>query len=517
MRFCTRVRWHLTIAAAFLASCVNPGWAGGAMAGDTAPATGANATNVGHLGAAQGDNSVAVGVLSQAIGANTTAVGNLAAASGDNSVAVGALSRAAGANATAVGNLSAATGDNSTAFGVLGAASGANATAFGNLSIAAGANSSAVGTLSVARGANATAVGNQSFANGVNSTALGTQSLAGGDDSVAFGDLSMAHGAGSSAIGNGAMAFGANSIAIGSNSIADAPNVVSFGSPGAERRLVNLAPGVLPTDGATYGQLMTLANSINARFAALDQEAVKAPASVSTARARVSAGFEAIRAERPGGIGSMFAGVTGSFGSLATPIKTNQFRAGGARTLPERRAISPRTNPIRTTAAIAPAPQGSAAPIRANVVQVATRPVAQAAPLLVSAVAAPGSGAAQGASATAGPSGGSGSDTVSMSQLQGVAGGLQAQISGLQSQINDNLRESRAGVALAMASSGLQYDSRPGKASLAAAFGHYKGQSGLAVGLGYAVNSRWRINAAFTGTTEVSDYGVVAGSSWTLN
>jgi autotransporter adhesin len=68
-----------------------------------------------------------------------------------------------------------------------------------------------------------------------------------------------------------------------------------------------------------------------------------------------------------------------------------------------------------------------------------------------------------------------------------------------------------------MASSGLQYDSRPGKASLAAAFGHYKGQSGLAVGLGYAVNSRWRINAAFTGTTEVSDYGVVAGSSWTLN
>jgi hypothetical protein len=41
-----------------------------------------------------------------------------------------------------------------------------------------------------------------------------------------------------------------------------------------------------------------------------------------------------------------------------------------------------------------------------------------------------------------------------------------------------------------MASSGLQHDTRPGKASLAAAFGYYKGQSGLAVGLGYAVTSR---------------------------
>jgi hypothetical protein len=34
------------------------------------------------------------------------------------------------------------------------------------------------------------------------------------------------------------------------------------------------------------------------------------------------------------------------------------------------------------------------------------------------------------------------------------------------------------------------YDLRPGKASLAAAFGNYKGLLGLAVGLGYAVSDR---------------------------
>jgi hypothetical protein len=31
------------------------------------------------------------------------------------------------------------------------------------------------------------------------------------------------------------------------------------------------------------------------------------------------------------------------------------------------------------------------------------------------------------------------------------------------------------------------------------------------------VTARLRINAAFTGTPEVNDYGAVAGSSWTLD
>jgi trimeric autotransporter adhesin len=70
------------------------------------------------------------------------------------------------------------------------------------------------------------------------------------------------------------------------------------------------------------------------------------------------------------------------------------------------------------------------------------------------------------------------------------------QIAGIQTQVDDNRREARAGTALALATSGLHFDPRPGKASLAAAFGNYKGMSGLAVGLGYAVSDRWRFNAA---------------------
>ena len=46
-----------------------------------------------------------------------------------------------------------------------------------------------------------------------------------------------------------------SSVAIGAGSVASAPNTVSFGSPGAERRLTNIAPGISPTDAATWGQV----------------------------------------------------------------------------------------------------------------------------------------------------------------------------------------------------------------------------------------------------------------------
>jgi hypothetical protein len=41
--------------------------------------------------------------------------------------------------------------------------------------------------------------------------------------------------------------------------------------------------------------------------------------------------------------------------------------------------------------------------------------------------------------------------------------------------------------------------------------------SGLAVGLGYAVSDRWRLNGAFTAAPQVNDSGFAAGASWRLN
>ena len=80
-------------------------------------------------------------------------------------------------------------------------------------------------------------------------------------------------------------------------------------------------------------------------------------------------------------------------------------------------------------------------------------------------------------------------DGVNVSQLTSMALGtqnqinfLQNQIGGLQNQIDDDRREARGGTALALAATGLRYDDRPGKLSVAGGFGHYKGETGLALG-----------------------------------
>jgi autotransporter adhesin len=105
-------------------------------------------------------------------------------------------------------------------------------------------------------------------------------------------------------------------------------------------------------------------------------------------------------------------------------------------------------------------------------------------------------------------------DAVNVSQLNSLASGWTA---GLQTQINTNQTEARAGVALALASGALHFDPRPGKLSVAAAVGNFRGQSALASGLGYAINSQWRVNASFSATPQVNQYGAAIGSSWTLN
>jgi autotransporter adhesin len=85
-------------------------------------------------------------------------------------------------------------------------------------------------------------------------TASALQSTAGGDGAVASG-------AASTALGYRAIATGVNSVAIGANSTdGGQANVVSFGSPGAERRLTNVAPGVNGTDAVNLNQLNAVSN-----------------------------------------------------------------------------------------------------------------------------------------------------------------------------------------------------------------------------------------------------------------
>ncbi|WP_196493309.1 YadA family autotransporter adhesin, partial [Burkholderia territorii] len=107
----------------------------------------------------------------------------------------------------------------------------------------------------IGTGTNSTVDGVNSNASGSNSTATGQGSNASGSNSTATGQGSTASGANSTAMGQGAMASGSNSVALGAGSVASDPNTVSAGSPGNERRLTNIAPGVNGTDAVNMNQL----------------------------------------------------------------------------------------------------------------------------------------------------------------------------------------------------------------------------------------------------------------------
>ena len=59
------------------------------------------------------------------------------------------------------------------------------------------------------------------------------------------------------------MASGNNSVALCTNSIADQANTVSVGSPGNERRITNVAPGINPTDAVNLSQLQSVQGNVN--------------------------------------------------------------------------------------------------------------------------------------------------------------------------------------------------------------------------------------------------------------
>ncbi len=129
-----------------------------------------------------------------------------------------------------------------------------------------------------------------------------TAPVASGVQSTAGGDGAIASGPASTAIGYKANASGANSVAIGANSSdGGQSNVVSVGSPGAERRITNVAPGVKGTDAVNVNQLASVQNyaaTINGALAArIDGEIAGSnalaglPFATIPGKSMVSAGF----------------------------------------------------------------------------------------------------------------------------------------------------------------------------------------------------------------------------------
>jgi trimeric autotransporter adhesin len=244
---------------------------------------GANSTALGTVAKASGRSAIAIGVEANAVGTESTALGFGANARGANATAVGAetgLLSAAVAGATNVGALSGRLGAGicSTAIGA-GIDATNNTNAKGNYSIAIGGGdgsvftpiigpainldgaradgfiSIAIGTASQATHGGSSAFGLGSMATANDSAAYGEFSTASGASSIAIGLFSEASAASSLALGRSAIASGSGSVAIGLNSIANVTDTVSIGHAGGERRIMNVAAAVKPTDAVNLAQV----------------------------------------------------------------------------------------------------------------------------------------------------------------------------------------------------------------------------------------------------------------------
>lgn len=191
----------------------------------------------------QGSYNTALGFASSAaLGQGHTAVGSGAFANGTNSFAP-----AETRGNTAVGSSANAGGNDS-----LNIALGADAAAFGSNSanIAIGARASAIGD-----GASRIAIGDESGATGNNAVSLGYNAEASGDFSVA----------------------------LGAGAVADQDNVISVGSVGNRRRIINLGDGAVSAnsfDAVNGRQLFTT----NTRISTLEAGAGSALAVANTAQ-----------------------------------------------------------------------------------------------------------------------------------------------------------------------------------------------------------------------------------------
>ena len=264
--------------------------------------TGDKHVAIGQSNIVTGEESVAIGYETQATGGESTiAIGNNAHATADQTTSIGVHTQATGAFSQAIGSYTVASGEKSVAIGDHSTAAGGNSISIGG-SKAAAENNIAIGGSAVTDKMGSVAIGNNALALGDYSTALGIQSKALGGVSTAIGDGAKASESWATALGGVAAATATNAVALGGKSAASHVNsialgfksetkeatsvteatvgkltydgfagnnpqsVVSVGTEGSERQIVNVAAGQInatSTDAINGSQLYATQDVIN--------------------------------------------------------------------------------------------------------------------------------------------------------------------------------------------------------------------------------------------------------------
>ena len=259
-------------------------------------------TVVGQSNVVTGEESIAIGYESQATGIESTiAIGNNARATANQTTAIGVHTKATGEFSQAIGSYTVASGEKSVAIGDHSTAAGGNSISIGG-SKAGAENNIAIGGSAITDKMGSVAIGNNALALGDYSTALGIQSKALGGVSTAIGDGAKASESWTTALGGVAFATATNAVAVGGKSVASHANsvalgfksetkdatpvneatvgkltysgfagnkpqaVVSVGTEGAERQIVNVAAGQInatSTDAINGSQLYSVQDNLN--------------------------------------------------------------------------------------------------------------------------------------------------------------------------------------------------------------------------------------------------------------
>ncbi|WP_269765171.1 ESPR-type extended signal peptide-containing protein, partial [Burkholderia ubonensis] len=242
------------------------------------------------------------------------------------SALIGGLPKKAEAQYTAGGG-TAVTGSNGIAIGGNG---GGNTTAATTNAIAIGAGGTVAGTSGLANAGGEVAIGQSATATGIWATAIGSNAKATGSQSSAFGNNSTASGAYSSVFGFGATATGINSVVVGVNSKDDSAavqvstltvggntynvqgketGVFSIGSSGAERQIINVAPGQVTlssTNAVNGSQLFATDSAIDALSTSTSTGLSSANSSITSLSTSASTGISTAQS----GVSSLSTGLS---------------------------------------------------------------------------------------------------------------------------------------------------------------------------------------------------------------
>ena len=226
----------------------------------------ANGTSTGSNAEGATNNAgsaMAIGTDSQATGIVATAIGQRSQALANGAVALGGDAQAKQGSDVAIGRGSVADGTSASAFGPAAQATGKYSVALGVQSQATSEQAIALGRLSQANGKFATALGNNAQATAQNTLALGTEAKSTIENSVALGNGSTTNAfvpTSSATVGSytyGGFAGATSGLGNGA--------VLSVGSAGNERQIQNVAAGRISatsTDAINGSQLYAVANRI---------------------------------------------------------------------------------------------------------------------------------------------------------------------------------------------------------------------------------------------------------------